>query len=307
MADKDRRPIIIRRKKVIHKHHGGSWKIALADFMTALMALFLVMWVLSMASEEQRQGVSEYFRAPLAVAMAGGDRMTSASRVIQGGGPDPMHAEGEQARIDYRMETRPAEVRRHFQNIQRQIEQAIQDDPVLRQLRPQLRLDLTREGLRIQLMDTEQRPMFEVGSAKVAPYMERLLRTLAPIINQVENKLTITGHTDSLPYAGGYSGYSNWELSADRANASRRELIAGGLEPDKLISISGVADRIPLTGVEPRDPMNRRITLVLHTQQSAEFIQRQGLLPGDEEAFQQLLESELDDVTLDGTMSQFFL
>lgn len=307
MADPNRRPIIIRRKKVIHKHHGGSWKIALADFMTALMALFLVMWVLSMSSEEQRQGVSEYFRAPLAVAMAGGDRMTSASSVIQGGGPDPMHSSGERARIDYRMETRPADVRRHFQNIQRQIEQAMQEDPVLRQLRPQLRLDLTREGLRIQLMDTEQRPMFSVGSAKVAPYMERLLRTLAPILNSVDNKLTITGHTDSLPYAGGYAGYSNWELSADRANASRRELIAGGLFPEKLISISGVADRIPLADAEPEDPMNRRITLVLHTEQSAEFIQNQGLLPGDEEAFQRLLDSDLDEAEIQGSMSQFFL
>lgn len=290
----EHRPIIIRRKKVVHAHHGGAWKIALADFMTALMALFLVMWILSMADDEQRQSVAEYFRTPLAVAMVGGDRDNSASSAIQGGGPDTIHSDGERARIDYRMQTRPADVRRHFQNIQRQIERAIQADPVLRQLEAQMRLDLTREGLRIQMMDTEQRPMFEIGSPTVAPYMGRLLRTVAPILNSVDNALTISGHTDSIPYAGGYVGYSNWELSSDRANASRRELIAGGLDPEKLLSISGVADRIPFEGASPRDPMNRRITLILHTEQSAEFIRRQGLLPGDSEEFERLLEEDLE-------------
>ena len=291
----DHRPIIIRRKKVVHAHHGGAWKIALADFMTALMALFLVMWILSMADDEQRAAVAEYFQTPLSVAIMGGPRDGSASRVIPGGGPDRAHQDGEQIRIDYRMQTRPADVRRHFQNIQRQIERAIQADPALRQLQAQMRLDLTREGLRIQMMDTDQRPMFEIGSPTVAPYMGRLLRTIAPILNSVDNELTISGHTDSIPYSGGYVGYSNWELSSDRANASRRELVAGGLNPDKLISISGVADRIPLEGADPRDPMNRRITLVLHTEQSADFIRRQGLLPGDAEEFERLLQEELNE------------
>lgn len=299
----EHRPIIIRRKKVVHAHHGGAWKIALADFMTALMALFLVMWILSMADDEQRQSVAEYFRTPLAVAITGGPSDGSASRIIPGGGPDSVHSDGERARIDYRMQTRPADVRRQFQNIQRQIERAIQADPVLRQLEAQMRLDLTREGLRIQMMDTEQRPMFEIGSSTVAPYMGRLLRTVAPILNSVENVLTISGHTDSIPYAGGYVGYSNWELSSDRANASRRELIAGGLNPDKLLSISGVADRIPLEGANPRDPMNRRITLILHTEQSAEFIRRQGLLPGDAEEFERLLEQDLEDELGEGGVS----
>ncbi|RUO36038.1 motility protein MotB [Aliidiomarina shirensis] len=309
----EHRPIIIRRKKVVQKHHGGSWKIALADFMTALMALFLVMWILSTGDEETRQSVAEYFRTPLVVAMAGGDRENSASSVIQGGGPDSTHSSGEQARIDYRMQTRPADVRRQFQNIQRQIERAIQADPVLRQLEAQMRLDLTREGLRIQMMDTEKRPMFEIGSPTVAPYMSRLLQTVAPILNSVDNALTISGHTDSIPYAGGYVGYSNWELSSDRANASRRELVAGGMDPNKLLSISGVADRIPLEGADPRDPMNRRITLILHTEQSAEFIRRQGLLPGDAEEFERLLEQDSEaelgegGVSIDEEPQGFFL
>lgn len=290
----DHRPIIIKRKKVVHAHHGGAWKIALADFMTALMALFLVMWILSTADDEARQSVAEYFRTPLVVAISPGPGTANTSNTIPGGGPDSSHSSGEQLRIDYRMQTRPADVRRQFENIQRQIERAIEDDPALRQLQAQMNLDLTREGLRIQLMDTDQRPMFEIGSAVVAPYMGRLLRTIAPIINSVDNSLTISGHTDSIPYSGGYAGYSNWELSSDRANASRRELIAGGLNPDKLISIAGVADRIPLEGVNPRDPMNRRITLVLHTAQSEEFIRRQGILDGDAEEFERLLQEELE-------------
>ncbi|RUO35805.1 flagellar motor protein MotB [Aliidiomarina sanyensis] len=288
----EHRPIIIRRKKVVKKHHGGSWKIALADFMTALMALFLVMWIISMAGDDARESIAEYFRTPLVVAMTGGDRATASTSAIRGGGPDPMHMEGERARIDLRRETRPSDVRRHFQNIQRQIEQAIEADPELRALQSQMRFDMTREGLRIQLLDSEQRPMFQLGSTTVAPYMSRLLRTVAPLLNQVPNEVTITGHTDSIPFSGGDAGYSNWELSADRANASRRELIAGGFEPSRLISVAGVADRVPLEGADPRDPMNRRITLVLHTTVSAEFIRRQGLFPGDAEEFERLLQQD---------------
>lgn len=288
----EHRPIIIRRKKVVKKHHGGSWKIALADFMTALMALFLVMWIISMAGDDARESIAEYFRTPLVVALASGDRSSASTSAIQGGGPDPIFTQGERARIDYRRESRPSDVRRHFQNIQRQIERAIEQDPELRALQSQLRYDMTREGLRIQLLDSEQRPMFQLGSANIAPYMSHLLRTVAPLLNQVPNELTISGHTDSIPYSGGEAGYSNWELSADRANASRRELIAGGFEPGKLLSVSGVADRVPLDDADPRDPMNRRITLILHTPVSAEFIRRQGLFPGDAEEFERLLDQD---------------
>ncbi|MYL24649.1 flagellar motor protein MotB [Halomonas alkaliantarctica] len=268
----DKRPIVIRRKKVVHAHHGGSWKIALADFMTALMALFLVMWILATASEEQRQGVSEYFSMPLTVAITGGDRSGSTS-AIPGGGPDPAHSDGERARIDTLQHTRPSsQQRRFFRNVQERIEQAIALDPELNQLRNQMRFDLTREGLRIQLLDTEQRPMFELGSDQVAPYMRDLLRTIAPLLNDLPNDLSIGGHTDSVPYSGGYRGYSNWELSSDRANASRRELIAGGLDPGQLLRVSGFADRVTLPDTEPDDPVNRRIELVVLLPEIAEAI-----------------------------------
>ncbi len=279
----ERRPIIIRRKRIVKKHHGGSWKIALADFMTALMALFLVMWILSMSSEQERQSISDYFRTPLLVSMAGGDKSTSSTSAIRGGGPDPAHAEGERARIDMRRQTHPAETRRRFNNLRNRVEAAIENNEVLRELKAQLRFDVTREGLRIMMLDTETKPMFEVGSDNIASYMELLLHTLAPLLNELPNEITISGHTDSLPYAGGEMGYSNWELSADRANASRKALLEGGFKSDQLLLVMGAADRIPLDGTQPDDPRNRRITIVVHTQESADFIKRQGFFPTNPE------------------------
>ena len=280
-AGEGRRPIIIRRKKVVHRHHGGSWKIALADFMTALMALFLVMWILSVASPEQREGVAEYFRTPLATAITGGSGSAQSSNVIPGGGPDPVHAEGERARIDMRTQTRPSEVQRNFfTDLQRRIESALQEDAELRHLRSQLRFDMTREGLRIQLLDTDQRPMFDVGSDRVAPYMRNLLRTMAPLLNELDNDLSIGGHTDSTPYAGGYRGYSNWELSNDRANASRRELVAGGFDSAKLLRVSGFADRVPLPEFDSADAANRRIELLLLFPDVSEQIRTPTLING---------------------------
>lgn len=274
----DKRPIVIRRKKVVHGHHGGAWKIALADFMTALMALFLVMWILSVSDDETRQAVADYFSTPLVTAITGGDRSGS-TRVIPGGGPDPTHSEGERARIDTLQRTRPSmQERRFFMELQERIERAIELDPELRQLRSQMRFDLTHEGLRIQLLDTDQRPMFELGSDQVAPYMRSLLRTLAPLLNELPNELSISGHTDSVPYAGGYRGYSNWELSNDRANASRRELIAGGFDPSQLLRVSGFADRVLLPETESTDPVNRRIELVVLLPEIAEAIRNPAIM-----------------------------
>ncbi|MGM0614036.1 MAG: flagellar motor protein MotB [Pseudomonadota bacterium] len=288
----ERRPIIIRRKKVVHAHHGGSWKIALADFMTALMALFLVMWILSTADEEQRQGVAEYFNMPLTQAVTGGERSGSTSP-IPGGGPDPMHTEGERARVDIRQHTRPSEQeRRFFRDVQERIERAIALQPELSLMREQMRFDLTREGLRIQLLDTEQRPMFELGSDQVAPYMSDLLRTIAPLLNELPNDLSIGGHTDSLPYSGGYRGYSNWELSSDRANASRRELVAGGLDPAQLLRVSGFADRVILPEADAQDPVNRRIELVVLLPEVANEIRNPSVTPGNRLAPESDLTSE---------------
>ncbi len=270
------RPIIIRRKRYTRPaHHGGSWKIALADFMTALMALFLVLWILSTASPQQLQGLAEYFRTPLSVAMTGGDRPSASTSAIPGGGDDPAHVKGEQARVDLRQQTRPADVQRRFSELQARIERVVSADPSLRELLGQMRFDTIPDGLLIQLVDTDQRPMFELGSDQVAPYMRDLLRTLAPLVNELPNRISLSGHTDSLRYAAGESGYSNWELSADRANASRRELVAGGLDSARLLRVTGMGDRVPVPGTDPGDAVNRRIALLVLSDQAAERIQAQ--------------------------------
>ncbi len=271
----DRPIIIIRRKKAAHGHHGGAWKIAFADFMTAMMAFFLVMWILSSSSAETRVAVGEYFSTPLLVAMAGGDRSHASDSAIPGGGPDPTHIDGERARIDFRERNRTSDEQERLRNLEQRIEQAIEADPALNEVREQIRMDLTPEGLRIQLVDTASRPMFEVGSARVAPYMRSVLRTIAPLLNELPNNIQIVGHTDNRPYPGGDAGYGNWELSSERANASRSELVAGGLALAKLLRIAGMADRIPLEDVGADDPMNRRIEVIVLDQRTAGAIRRQ--------------------------------
>jgi chemotaxis protein MotB len=237
------------------------------------------MWILTAASKEEKAAVAEYFRTPLVVAMAGGDKASASTSAIPGGGPDPMFSEGERARVHVREQSRPSEEqKRFFMDLQRRIEATLAADPSLRELRSQLRFDLTLEGLRIMVMDNEKRPMFTIGSDEVAPYMRELLRTIAPMLNELPNELSISGHTDSLPYAGGIGGYSNWELSSARALASRRELVAGGLDPGKLLRVSGVADNVLVAGTFAESSINRRIELLLLYPETAEAIRVPALL-----------------------------
>lgn len=263
MKADDKRPIIIKRKKKAHGHHGGAWKIAFADFMTAMMALFLVLWILSMSNPEQRQIIAEYFRTPLVVAMAGGNKESASTSAIPGGGDDPTKAEGEVRAIDILQESRSNVERETLEQLKRAIEEAIDLDEVLRQMKDQILIDMIPEGLRIQLVDSEKRPMFEVGSTQVAPYMKKLLNMLGGILNKLPNSIQISGHTDSLVYANGEKGYSNWELSSDRANASRRELVSGGLDAQKLIRVSGMGDKVRFNNAGELDAINRRIAIIV--------------------------------------------
>ena len=273
----ERRPIVVKRKKVVSKgHHGGNWKIAYADFMTALMALFLVLWILSMVPKNELDNIAEYFRTPLAVALNGGDKSTASTSAIPGGGADPTFSEGERRRLDIRQQSRPSDEIRRLRALRERLEREVREDPNLRQMSSQLRTDFIPEGLRIQLVDTDKRPMFELGSARLAPYMRDLLQALAPELNDVPNAISLTGHTDDLRYAGGEKGYSNWELSADRANASRRALVAAGLDSSKLLRVSGMGARVNLEGTQPSDAVNRRISIVVLSERAAEQIRDQG-------------------------------
>ncbi len=265
----DMRPIVIRRAKAHGKPHGNhSWKIAYADFMTAMMAFFLVLWLLSAASPKALVGVAEYFRTPLKVAIAGGQKSSLSSSVIPGGGMDPMRKDGEVMKA---LDNDPssAERRRDQQEGERlralknRLEQIIENNPVLRQFRPQLLLDITSEGLRIQILDTQNRPMFRSGSANVESYMRTILREIGPVLNEMPNKVSLSGHTDAANYSNGERDYSNWELSADRANASRRELIAGGMNEGKVLRVLGLAATMPLDKNDLLAPVNRRISIVV--------------------------------------------
>lgn len=274
MSTKEDQPRIIVRRRggggegMPH----GAWKIALADFMTALMALFLVLWVIATATPAQRRGLSDYFNMSLTEAISGGDKTSASDSAIPGGGPDAVYNEGETSKVHPQVQNQPAGQQRRMRHLREQITTAIDRQKNLRSIKNQLRFEMTPEGLRIQMVDSEQRPMFELGSDKLEPYMRDLLRAMAPLLNKLPNELSIVGYTDNRPFVNAERGYSNWELSAARANASRRELVAAGLDQGKLLSVSGVADRVPLPGAAPDDPANRRIELMVLTNRAANNI-----------------------------------
>ncbi len=282
--------IVVRRvKKTGHAHHGGAWKIAYADFVTAMMAFFLLMWLLGSTAKGDLQGIADYFNTPLQVALNGGASGSGdSSHVIQGGGQDLTRTSGQVKHGDIEAERKrinlsalKAEQRRQerlrLEELKARVERAIAANAQLADLRRQIRLDLTAEGLRIQIVDEQNRPMFDTGSAIVKDYMRELLREMGKVLNDVENRVTLAGHTDSAPYGNGNRGYSNWELSADRANASRRELIAGGMDEGKILRVMGLSDSVLLDESDPRNPVNRRISIVvLHKDVE------QSMLRGDE-------------------------
>lgn len=269
--------ILVKKRKTKHgaAHYGGSWKIAYADFMTAMMAFFLVMWLLAVSSPQELTQIAEYFRTPLKVALTSGDKSSSSTSPIPGGGDDPTQQVGE-VRKQINSEESRQEIHR-LNKLREKLDQWIESDPRLKALRPHLLINMMDEGLRIQIIDSQNRPMFKMGSAQVEPYMRDILRAIAPILNDIPNKLSLSGHTDDLPYARGERGYSNWELSADRANASRRELLAGGLDEGKILRVVGMASTMRLKEQASDDPVNRRISILVLNKQSQHDIEHENL------------------------------
>jgi chemotaxis protein MotB len=275
MNDESRAPIIIKRvKKVAGGHHGGAWKIAYADFVTAMMAFFLLMWLIGSTAEGDRKGIAEYFQTPLRVALAGGSGSGDASSVIQGGGEDLTRSAGQVRRADepaqrqtINLQAARAELARReterLEGLKRRFEQAIQSNEKLAQFKNQIRLAITTEGLQITVIDEQNRAMFDTGGAALKDYTSDVMRAIGGLLNDVDNAISLAGHTDAVQYAGGERGYSNWELSADRANASRRELVAGGMRENKILRVVGLGSSLPLDAEDPLNPMNRRISLVV--------------------------------------------
>ncbi|MDR0806661.1 MAG: flagellar motor protein MotB [Enterobacteriaceae bacterium] len=273
-------PVMVVRKSGSHKsgHHSGSWKIAYADFMTAMMAFFLVMWLLSSSSPEQRQQIAEYFKMPLKVSIAQGDRNSLSDSVIPGGGEDVIRQQGE---VMKKTVTKRDDFKgkQSLQRAREKLESLINTDPRLNNFKSSLLLSVTKDGLLIQITDSKDRPMFPVGGRIPDPYMVSILQALVPILNELPNRINMTGHTDSLPYANGESGYSNWELSSDRANAARRILVNSGLANDKFLRVIGTADTMSQTGTKADDPINRRISiLALSPEKEQQILQEDVLL-----------------------------
>ena len=293
-----KRPIIIKRKKVVAGgHHGGAWKVAYADFVTAMMAFFLVMWLVSSVNEEQRAALFDYFqnpsmqdgRSPKAAPGQLGPGGASTSPINLRGGldaprtrmtPDPSigapvaaigPAGGAKPRDEdeARKITEAAE-QRQLESLMAQLEAAIQRSQALAPFKDQLLLDITPEGLRIQIVDAQNRPMFDLGSTRLKDYTDRILRELASYLNGVPNRISLTGHTDTTPYASGAAGYTNWELSADRANAARRALEAGGMRSDKVARVVGLSSSVLFDKASPRNPINRRISIIVMTKRAEE-------------------------------------
>ena len=291
MAD-NKKPIVVKRiKKVAGGHHGGAWKIAYADFDTAMMAFFLLMWLLGSTAKGDLQGISEYFKTPLKVALSGGSGSGDSSSIIKGGGQDLTRSEGQVKKGELPAEKKVINLKaaqEEFLRIERakeleklkqlkvNIEKAIDNNPKLQKFKNQILLDITSEGLRIQIVDEQNRPMFQSGRAKLEPYTVEILHEIGQTLNEVPNKVSISGHTDAAAYGSGDKGYSNWELSADRANASRRELIAGGMAEDKIVRVVGLSSAVLFNKDDPLSPVNRRISLIVMNKKAEEAASHDG-------------------------------
>jgi len=288
---KNAQTIIVKKVFNAAGHHGGAWKVAYADFVTAMMAFFLLLWLLNVTTDEQKTGIADYFAPQMASrtengsgGILGGTTLSaegakvsdrSAPRVIiemsppaqrrptnevtEGGG------EGrEREMTDEQLEKKLAEKeQKAFEQAEQMLRQAIQETPEISDLAKNLIVDNTPEGLRIQLVDQDRQSMFPAGSADMLPSTKTLLAKISQVVAKLPNQISITGHTDSVPFRNGTNGYGNWELSADRANASRRGLIENGLEAKRVAYVTGKADKEPLVAENPALPSNRRISIVL--------------------------------------------
>jgi chemotaxis protein MotB len=304
MSEEKARPIYVKRvKKVAGGHHGGAWKVAYADFVTAMMAFFLVMWLVTAVSKEQRAAIFDYFKNPSmepgkSVKPAPGQMGpggASSSPINLGGGLDapktslqktdkigatvmsepakPIELQTEEERAAAEA-AKQAELQRLVEKKQldalmQDLEEAVSKSQALQPFKDQLLLDITPEGLRIQIVDAQNRPMFDLGSSRLKPYTRDILREVASYLRTVPNRLSITGHTDASPYAG-LTGFTNWDLSTDRANSARRALEAAGLATERISRVVGLASSVLFDKQNPRSAVNRRISIVVMTRAAEE-------------------------------------
>ena len=290
MAEQPAKPIVVKKiKKGGGGHHGGAWKIAYADFVTAMMAFFLLMWLLGSASKGQLEGIEAFFKTPLKVALMGGPSVGASDSLIKGGGKDitkdqlqvkPQDGSKEKEKHPDLKDVDKAELKKaaaelekkQLEDLKSKIEETIESSMTLKEFKKQLLLDITSEGLRIIIVDEMNRPMFNSARAELQPYAKEILNELGKTLNDVPNRISLSGHTDATPFSTGGTAYSNWELSADRANASRRALVAGGMDEYKLIRVVGLASAALYDKENPYNPINRRISIIVMNKEAEERV-----------------------------------
>jgi chemotaxis protein MotB len=236
METKKPAPIIIKRRKAAHAHHGGAWKVAYADFVTAMMALFIVLWLLS-SDDKVKKAVGGYFLDPTGTGNLMGSTMAGAEEAL-------------------------AATADNMSELKQRIEQVMQKMPDFKEIQQHVQITVTADGLRVEMLETEKGMFFESGSPQPSPSGEHLLTRLAGELGSLPNTLAIEGHTDAKPYAGARN-YSNWELSTDRANAARRLMQTTGLRADQVAQVRGFADQRLRTPADPLNPANRRVSLIV--------------------------------------------
>jgi len=281
METMENQTIIVKKiKKGGHGHHGGAWKVAFADFAVAMMAFFLLLWLIASTTKEEQAGLSEYFSPPTQGLADGAG--SSADLIDMGGGQkisqgddSKENAMKPRAPTAEEIQQAASAEKERLESLMEELKKAIEASQALKPFKDQLLLDITSEGLRIQIVDKENRPMFDSGSAELKGYTKTILHELAKTINTVPNRISLTGHTDAARFVG-RKDYSNWELSADRANASRRELIIGGLAKEKIVKVVGLASMVLFNKAEPRHPINRRIAIIVMNKAAEEALFGEG-------------------------------
>jgi chemotaxis protein MotB len=274
-------PIIVKRiKKVAAGHHGGAWKIAFADFATAMMAFFMVMWLMSSATPEQKRAISGYFQDPIGftesasphVIDLGGTPTPSPDRTLNDT-VDPAVQQSESKMDADQAETFAEQLERErLDLLLQELQNKVDENPELTRFKDQILFEITQDGLRIQIMDAANRPMFALGSAQLQPYFEDILLAMADTIRAVPNKISVSGHTDAKPYSG-RGEFGNWELSAGRANAARRALVAGSYPEEQIARVVGYASSALFDREDPLNPVNRRIDILVLTKKAQRDIE----------------------------------
>jgi chemotaxis protein MotB len=271
--DKTTRYVIKRIKKIHAKHHGGAWKIAYADFITAMMAFFLLMWLLSLLNKYQLQGISNYFKKPLKDAFTQQDNISHKSTIpkpIITGAPSDKNFNANSAS---KQAPKPNEgTETTSEQIKEELEASLASDPQMAEYKNLLNFVVTNDGLKIELRDLENKPMFTQGKTDFQVYANKVLSWLGNALNNYPNRVMIVGHTDSIAYRGAGDDYSNWELSSDRANATRRSLVKSGMDSQKVIRIVGVADNELLDKTKTDDASNRRIEIIVLSAEASKKI-----------------------------------